>query len=47
MDSHQAPFVAYVGRLPANIVQGDIDRLFENLKVFGTNLVPKLAGFMF
>lgn len=31
--SRQAPFVAYVGNLPRGVVQGDIDKLFGELKV--------------
>lgn len=29
----QPPFVAYVGNLPRGVVQGDIDKLFGELKV--------------
>lgn len=31
--SRQPPFVAYVGNLPRGVVQGDIDKLFGELKV--------------
>lgn len=38
--SRQPPFVAYVGNLPRGVVQGDIDKLFGELKV-----MDKMIGF--
>jgi len=32
-EPRQGPFIAFVGNLPQGIVQGDIDRLFDGLKV--------------
>lgn len=32
-EPRQAPYIAYVGNLPSGIVQGDIDKLFQGLRV--------------
>ena len=35
----EAPFIAYVGNLPQGLVQGDVEKIFENFEVKNVRLV--------
>jgi len=39
VDARQGPFVAFVGNLPQGVVQGDIDKLFGEIKTRSIRLV--------